>query len=293
MTSILATAIEHAEIAPVPLRWYALADAAQRPELPGAIATSAIHRCLFDASVGSPLAACAPHLVSMQAPSSDNRGWNWIERHASSSPCITMLASTLSFDELFVHLQCFTEVVLPDGEDMFFAFWDPAILGTLVGQPDDSTLHVPGPSLSPSQRNALLNGITNWWYWDREGGLRRINGMAEVGAETSTDLPLRLTQAQVDMLVEASVPDHVLHYVQLNQAHLLDAVPKGLRHAAVRSSLGHARELGLAGMGDLVNFVCASLIYGEAMKTDATISALLERVHSGALTWDQAMDVLP
>ena len=290
MTSILAVAIESAALES--LHWYALADAAQRPELPGAIATNANHRCLFDASEGSQLAACAPHLVSMPMPSSDNRAWNWIERYASSSPCITMLASTLSFDELFVHVQRFTEVVLPDGEDMFFAFWDPAILGTLVGQPADNTLHVPGPALSPAQRNALLNGITNWWYWDREGGLQRIDGTA-AGAETSNDLPLRLSQAQVDMLVEASVPDHVLHYVQLNQAHLLDAIPKGRRYAAVRSSLEHARELGLTGMGDLVNFVCASLIYGEAMKTNATIGALLERVRSGALTWDQVMDVLP
>lgn len=292
MTSILAVAIKDAAVAVAPLHWYALADAAQRPELPGAVATNASHRCLFDASEGSPLAASAPHLVSMPMPSSDNRAWNWIERHASSSPCITMLASTLSFDELFAHLQRFTEVVLPDGEDMFFAFWDPAILGTLVGQSADNTLHVPGPALTPAQRNALLNGITAWWYWDREGGLQRINGSV-AGAEASNDLPLRLMQAQVDMLVEASVPDHVLHYVRLNQAHLLDAIPMGMRYAAVRSSLVHARELGLSGMGDLVNFVCASLIYGDAMKTDTTISALLEKVRCGALTWDQTMDALP
>ena len=272
--------------------WYVLADAAQHSNLPAAISAGSECRNLFGAPDGSPLAEKSPYLVSMPTPSSDADQWKWMERHARRSPCVTVLASHLQLNELFEHLQSFTEVVLPDGDDMFFAFWDPAILGTLVGQADDATLHVPGPVLSETQRGMLMNGVSAWWYWDRDGALHHIKGAAEA-IEAVEPLPLALTQAQVDILVEASVPDHLLHYVELNQPQLLQKIPQEERYSVVRSSLKQARSLGLSGMGDLVNFVCARLIYGDALKNDPGMSRLLEQVRQGELTLDQAMDQFP
>jgi hypothetical protein len=288
MTSILAAA---GGVTASPLRWYAVADPAQRKELPGVIAAESESRCLFDAPEGSPLAASAPHLVSIPPPSKGDNAWVWIDRNASSAPCVTVIASPLQFGQLFAHLRSFTEVVLPDGEDMFFAFWDPAILGTLVGQIADKTLHVPGPVLSLTQRDALLQGIWAWWYWDRDGALQQIGGSAN--ERTDGALPLQLTQSQMDMLVEASVPDHLLHFVELNQSHLFESVPAPNRYRVVRAGLEHAREFGLVGMSDLVNFVCISLIYGDAMRTDPKIIELLEKLRNGVLTWEQTMDALP
>lgn len=286
-TEVIATAV-----VPSTCRWYAIADAAQERNLPGAIAHEGVSRCLLGATDGSPLAAQSPHLVSLPAPHSSLRAWQWIEVHAPRSPCVTVLASQLAFDDLFAHLQQFTEALLPDGDDMFFAFWDPAILGTLVGQVDDQTLHVPGPVLSAAQRDALTRGVAEWWYWDRDGLLHHIRPLHDP-ADEPVDLPIALTQQQVDQLVEASVPDHVLHYLELNQPHLLNGLPRIERYGVMRSHLLHARDVGLTGMRDLVNFACAGLIYGSSLRSDPDIAALLQRVRKGELSFDDALDQFP
>jgi hypothetical protein len=271
--------------------WYAVADAAQHRSLPAAITTNRGCRCLFGASEGSPLAAKSPHLVPLAAPSIDSPAWHWINRHAKSSPCVIVMQSSWDFEAVYERLRQLTQVAMPDGEDMNFAFWDPAILGTLVGQADDETLHVPGPVLEDGQRQQLLGGIDTCWYWDREGGLHEISGKLAIDVAASG--PLTLSQTQVDALVEASVPDHVLHYIELNQPHLLQATAYGQRYRAIRAYVQRGRELNLVGMGDLVNFACAGLIYGAALDQDPLVCALLASVSRGTLTLTQALDEFP
>jgi hypothetical protein len=93
--------------------------------------------------------------------------------------------------------------------------------------------------------------------------------------------------------VEASVPDHVLHYIELNQPHLLQDTPHEQRYGVTCAHLLHAREVGLQGMGDLVNFVCAGFIYGEALRNDPAITSALQNVHAGKCSFDQAMEQFP
>lgn len=281
----------------VPCRWYAIADAAQHKALPGTLVQNSHfkHRCLFDTAQDSPIAAHSPHLVALPAPAMHNEAphpaWKWIERYAPDIPCITVLASPLDFEDLHRHLRQWTEVLLPDGEEMFFAFWDPMILGTLMGQADDRTLYVAGPALDETQRAGLTAGIQSWWYWDRDGQIRALRIDMKEALPTTT--PLQLTYQQMDMLVEASVPDHVQHYVELNQAYLLSNMDARQRYSIVREHLMQARTLGLTSMGDMVNYVCAALIYGPAMRQDPQITDLLEQVRAHRLTLDQALEAMP
>jgi Domain of unknown function (DUF4123) len=279
--------------------WYAIADSAQHKALPDAISVDGgQQRCLLDAPVGSPLAAQAPHLVQLPSPSEGSDGWKWIARNVPGLPCATVIATTLEFDQLFDHLKPFTEVLLPDGDDMFFAFWDPAILAVLVGQADDPTLYVKGPVLTAEQRAAFTQGIAGWWYWDREGSLRSVRIEAAAADAKSVqdkllDMPLQLTQTQVDDLVETSVPDHVLHYVELNQGHLLNDIKPRQRYEVVLKNLVAARDIKLDTMSDLVNYVCTALIYKDQFKQDKTIQALLGRVEKGELQFAQALELMP
>lgn len=274
-------------------RWYAIADSAQDKSLPAAIAApGASVRCLLGATQGSPLAEQSPHLVRLNPPSHGAAAWQWIARVAPRTPCVTVLASSLSFDALFEQLKQFTEIRLPDDFDMFFGFWDPAILGTLIGQADDETLHVKGAVLDDAQRQMLFGGLTGWWYWDRNGGLHRI----EVGTDTPAvklPAPIMLSQAQVDALVEAGVPDHVLYFVDLNQPHLLTSVPVRERYNYTKCALRGAREIGLSGMMDLVNYVCMTLIFGAQWSNDERIANLLRRVKSKELDFSDAIKLLP
>lgn len=270
--------------------WYAIADSAQQRALPGALLEGGGEvRCLLGASQDSPLAHKSPHLVRLDKPTAAHAAWSWIGLYASARPCVTVIASPLDFDALFVRLAQCTDVILPDGDAMFFAFWDPVILGTLVGQPDDTTLHVPGPVLSPEQCATLTDGIGAWWYWDRSATLRSL----AISGSQSGEVPLRLDQRQVDDLVEASVPDHVLYYLELNQGQLLRDIPDRERYAYVREALVWGRDLHLSKMNDLVNFVCVRLIYKERMQEDQTVRAILARVKSGETSFATALDELP
>lgn len=274
------------------LNWYVIADSAQDKALPAVLKKhNEASRCLLDAPEESPLSASAPHLVQLSAPQTDNSAWQWLRRNANALPCVTVLASESNFDSVFSHLQQFTEVLLPDGEDMFFAFWDPAILATLLGQADDHTLHVPGPVLNEAQQATLTKDIKAWWYWDREGVQRSLPVSQE--EKNYVDTPLQLTQKQVDDLVEASVPDHVLYHLELNQPLLLSDIESSRRYGVIQRYLVEARDIKLEAMNDLVNYVCAGLIYKEQFKQDALILTLLDRVKQGNLKFSEALELMP
>jgi hypothetical protein len=285
------TALQQVENEHGGLKWYAIADSAQNAALPTAlkVETRRIH-CLLGAVPDSPVAKHAPHLVELHSPLTISDAWRWIFRNARLKPCISVIATEHDFDALFAKLALWTEVRLPDDDSMYFAFWDPAILGTLIGQDDDLTLHVKGPVLNSQQRGLLIGGVTGWWYWDRDGKMHAI----AMDDFTNTSIePVTLVQQQVDDLVEASVPDHVLYYLELNQPLLIAKVPSSQRYKVVRAALTEARGMGLIAMSDLVNSVCIELIYGDRMRTDPVILNLLGEVKHGSVTFREAMSRFP
>jgi hypothetical protein len=273
------------------LNWYAIADSAQHSALPKALIHGARNvRCLLGASQGSPLAQHSPHLVELCSPQEASNSWSWISLNAKSKPCVSIIATRKSFEELFSQLSDCVEVVLPDGDVMYFAFWDPAILGTLMGQADDQTLHVKGPVLNSRQREKILNEMNGWWYWDRSGEVHSIVSF-EAGCQID-DGPIFLSQVQVDDLVEASVPDHVLYHIKSNQHYLLNDVMPEKRYFLVSHALERARAIGLTGMRDLVNYVCVELIYKERIH-DAAIKRVFDEVKNGRIKFDVALNQLP
>lgn len=204
------------------LTCYAIIDHAQDASLLARFAKDGLSnrsKCLLPAALDSEVADYAPHLLELSPLAADAESWPDILQIGSQHPAsFTLLASQRSFDSLWDHLAQFSEIVLPDDTDMIFAFWDPAVLGTLTGQKSDLTLHVPVPVLSERQRARLLQGISAWWYWDRDGNPQQVlpRDNEEATAAHLVALPLKLTQVQVDMLVEAGVPDQLLSMVLEN-----------------------------------------------------------------------------
>jgi hypothetical protein len=253
-------------------------------------------KCLLPAALDSDIEDYAPHLLELSPLAADAGIWPTILRGGTQHPAtFTLLASRLSFDALWDHLSAFTEILLPDDTDMVFAFWDPAVLGALTGQASDLTLHVPAPVLSERQRSRLLKGISAWWYWDRDGNPQQIlpRDNAEAAAADLVSLPLKLTQVQVDMLVEAGVPDQLLSMVMENQPQLLWDIPASQHYKTIENHLLDARKLKLFGMRDILNYICAALIYGDELQKDSNIVALLDQVKVGAISFDIAMEQFP
>ncbi len=274
------------------LQWYAIVDNAQCQKPPNILDVGSRQiRCLLDAPLNSPLAQLCPHLVELCAPDYVDSGWAWIRLHGASTPCVSVIATRKSFDALSTQLAGCTQISLPDGDTMFFAFWDSAVLGTLIGQTDDETLHVPGPVLDQRQQTMLTDGIEKWWYWDRNGGIHSF------AVRSSSDLmaanSLELDQQQVDDLVEASVPDHLLYYLSLNQSALINDFSPSERYHIVRDALARARDIGLISMRDLVNYLCVELIYKERLSEDRYIAGLLAKVKANQLSFHDALELFP
>jgi Domain of unknown function (DUF4123) len=279
------------------LYFYAIVDSAQDARLLAtllAMTPGMQSQCLLVDVNGPELSKAAPHLVTLPPFAEDSEAWLTVFRSAASNPAsISIIASHRKFSALFTHLVPFTEIVLPDGDEMIFAFWDPAILGTLVGQRDDSTLHVPGPVLSARQRSKLLAGMSAWWYWDRNGQQHQMRDDAPQADADQVVLPLKLTLIQVDMLVEASVPDHLLGHIKESQPHLLFDLPEAEQYALVEQHLLEARKLNLRGMQDIINYICAGLIYGSKMQHDSVMAELLDNVKTGHISLSEAMEQFP
>jgi len=146
------------------LKWFALADSAQHAALPSAILAPGNHaECLLSGDKHSLIARYAPHLVEMAAPSESAIEWKWVLRNAKARPCLTVIATKCAFGELLQRLRNCCEVSMPDNDLMYLAFWDPAILGVLIGQADDRTLHIKGPVMNSEQRRWLTEKIVHWW----------------------------------------------------------------------------------------------------------------------------------
>ncbi|MFB9289322.1 DUF4123 domain-containing protein [Pseudoduganella plicata] len=281
------------------LTCYAIVDSAQDQALLQTFDKHGLKmqsKCLLPAALASGLEDYAPHLLELSPLAGDSDVWPTILQGGAAHPAsLTLIVSRLAFDALWHHLAAFTEILLPDDTDMIFAFWDPAVLGTLTGQSADKTLHVPVPVLTERQRARLMQGISAWWYWDRNGNPQQVlpKNSAEAEEAHLVDLPLKLTQIQVDMLVEAGVPDQLLSMLKENQPLLLLDIPTSEHYAMVEQHLLEARKLKLYGMRDILNYICAALIYGTAIKTDPFISELLEQVRAGVISFDAAMEKFP
>lgn len=240
------------------------------------------------------LDAC-PHLIALgeastAAPLLADRGVR-----TPTPSAYTLILSRAPFETLLDHLQHFCDVKLSGGIEMILALWDPAILGTLVGQRDDDTLHVPGPVFSPAQCNAFLAPVDAWWYCDRESRWHLIQPTGD--EPPNPDLltcPVPFDQEQEDVLVEAGVPDQVLYHLETNRPTLFDEkIPHARRYRFVRAVLPSARMLGLEGMRDLTGFVALCLIYRQRIETDPQILHLLDEVQKKTITFDEAMARMP
>lgn len=277
------------------LHWLAIVDSAQDARLPRALSSEPAHcHGLFGATLGSPRGDVSPWLVELPPPARpDDMPWRWVLRETPRCPAsLSVIASHADAAGTLAHLERFMNIRLPDEDDsLLLALWDPAILGTLCGQPDDRTLHVPGPILTEAQRRSLMSPFAAWWYCDRDGHWHEVT--AEDAAGNTVQPPLRLSQEQTDQLVEASVPDHVLYHLGTNQPLLLERVPREERYRRIRDLVSRARDHGLQSQRDLVNFCCASLIYGPRLDSDPTLQTLLQRLKRGERSLDELLPEFP
>lgn len=275
-----------------PLQLYLLLDAAQHRDLLAQLPQNGAE-ALFAFTRDSKEGKVSPWLVHLgrsgQALNKpQQRFLDAVLDVVQASPCATLLASECEQPVLMAHLRRAMDPRMPGKEGSYLAFWDPAILAALLGQSDADAQSRIEAVLSPAQGRALLGPVGHWWCWSRSGRLHEY--AASDFSVPPAPLPLALSAAQVDALVQSSVPDLLIYYVNLNQVHLRDKLTPLAMHWFARQQLVYARRLGLTGTRDLLNYLCVALTVGERFDQYPSLSPILTRVKAGQLSFDKAME---
>lgn len=275
------------------LNLFALVDVAQEPSLLRRFHSNDLDSaCLYGYEPDSPIAKATPRLLQIDRQRHETL-LSYLVRQSKFRPLGTMLAATCNLSELTTHLRACMDVRLDGHDDMFLAIWDPAILGTLLGETADQTLHMQGPALTAEQAKALVGPVLHWWYWDRKGNCHNIAKAVVQSNSSPESIPLQLDSQQVDMLVEASVPDHLLYHLNTNLPELIEKLVAEKRYDFVRQQLKRGREHGLDGTGDLVNYIAIALAFGARFDEITSVAQILQRVKDKELSFEQAMKLLP
>ncbi|OTG82512.1 hypothetical protein B9T31_14545 [Acinetobacter sp. ANC 4558] len=270
------------------LNIYVLADAAQESKFLKAF-THLRQKCLIIEAAGEKARAVSPHLLQMPIDFFANE-WQWIQKNAAGTSIITIIVSGLSFKSLFDHLRCFLEIQLEGGLDLFLAFWDPAILATLVGNKEDTSLYVQGSLFNEKQIQDLLTPIHSWWYWNRVAQLQKIIGFNQyLEKRPIIKTPIQFTVEQEEQMIEATLPDNLIYYLKLNNGFLVDHLDTQALYKMIIDNLPKARKIGLSGTRDLVNFMCLKLVYKDQFDTDTQLQSILNDVEKAKISMDDAM----
>ncbi|WP_202724510.1 DUF4123 domain-containing protein [Acinetobacter pittii] len=273
------------------LNIYAIADAAQDKKFLKVL-EHLRQKCLLKEASGEKAKEISPHLI--QLPKNfTSLEWEWIESNVAGTTKMTIIITPLTFDYLYKHLRNFLDIEFDGGLEMMLAFWDPAILATLVGHKADKTLYVQGSVFNPQQIEALLKPIQSWWYWDRLSNLQSIFGLNErVEVLPPIEKPLHFTVEQEEMMVEATFPDNLIYYLKLNNSFLVDKIDDKSLYEFVIKSIPEARDYCLSGTRDILNFICLKLMYGVQFESDHKLQYLLNNLKDKKLTMDQIMNSL-
>lgn len=93
-------------------------------------------------------------------------------------------------------------------------------------------------------------------------------------------------------MVEASFPDHLIYYLNLNNPFLVEDFKEWELYPYVVKKIALAREYGLEGTRDILNFICLTLIYKNTFEQDELLQSVLLKVQNKMITIDQAMEDL-
>ncbi|UKE70989.1 DUF4123 domain-containing protein [Xanthomonas cerealis pv. cerealis] len=277
---------------------YALIDPAQDGQILDALRHARTHCFLGDASA---VREVSPHLVELPSGTHSLSSWNKLIRRGKEKPCALLLRSNLSFDRLFSHFLDFLDVQVNDSTTMLLAWWDAAILASLLGQPNDKTLHERGPVFTAQQRRAFVDPLIKIGYWDRTGQLQviKVKELDETVPALSSEylrdsvLPLKFSADQVRLLVKATTPDQVLHELRLNQPGVLSDRSEWENYRMTCNLVDAARNYGIVGLQDMVNFTGAGMILGEEFYLHPKISGELAAIQESKRSFSDVLKSLP
>jgi hypothetical protein len=186
-----------------------------------------------------------------------------------NSPCMSLIWSRVSLDDMVTHLRSFLYADIGDGMRGMVRFYDPRNIGAIVKVWGDQI------------RNIFMAPIDRWLYRGRHEEWQRIENDALFGRRICKSITIQLEQADLDALTAHTEPDELL--ASLIQLGLVDeARPYLARFADFLPRYQRALQWGLMEPSDRLNFCRHAYLYGLDFDRHLRVHhALSERATTG------------
>jgi hypothetical protein len=199
---------------------------------------------------------------------------NWVGENGAYTSSLLLLASPLSMHELAHRLTRRLDGVLPEDIEIMLRFFDPRIFEQLM------------QVLSAEQKQAFLSVAHRWWFADRRGKLQDV---AAIFSEADIhEIPLMLTVAQENALLDASEPDQVAELLLSGVPDEYLALQPPQRHDFILRHVASARLLGITATHELALYCALALLHGEQFATQENWQSGLQGVLAGTMSLEQA-----
>lgn len=269
-------------------RWYALMDQAfdhdERPPLRWHRPVGAIYR-MSGAEQISPLLLELPPALGEELADDLMR----LIRHAQSRPMLSFVQTTLSLDALCEAWQSIKWVETSDGQKLLFRFADARGITALP------------TCLSADHWARVCDPLVAWHVASRTGALQALPmpGPEQRSASQATlaeqNHPFRITDAELDRLMDASLPDALIDALHERVPDaLLMCERKADAYEWVRGSCALAKASQMDSSEDQLALAAAVCLSGGTLLRHPELPSLLaaHKGDSAALT-DALVDLLP
>ncbi|WP_158592192.1 DUF4123 domain-containing protein [Noviherbaspirillum sedimenti] len=187
--------------------------------------------------------------VLLHATSDQTMTLAWFLEHTKGLHCLSWIESSLGLTAMRDHLRSLARITAEDGVSYDMRFYDTRILPAWYQMLDaHQEVHALGP-------------INSWTYLDRDSLPCTLFGHSQAHAPAGQTLQLSATQER--SLLEATLPDIVLEYLEQNGNADLAAMPPAQRYAFIADQVKKASsQYGIVSIQEIALFCSLALGIG-------------------------------
>lgn len=251
--------------------FYLLVDHAGMPGLDRKLAHSRLEWVsLFAGTIQANALSVAPLLIHIGSSSrhlNNDAFLTSVCERGTYSSCLMLVASQLSPSSLASRLTARLDARISEDMDVLLRFFDPRVFEQLV------------LCLSSEQRKAFLSAGSGWWFVNRRGELRHVEG--QFSHPEPFHAPLVLSESQENQLVDASEYDQVEEQLRLSVPGELSLLPPANRYEFINRHMATARDFRINSTREVALYCALALVYGADFSTRSEWASLLELIRKG------------
>lgn len=232
---------------------------------------------VFDDTKEESALSVAPILFKLSDVASENHGGlrRWIEEHGSYTSSMILFTSSLLRDEVVRRLRIRLNAIVSENMEVLLRYYDPRVL--------EAMLNV----LSDVQLQDFLSIADCWWYLNRQGALVKI--ASDFSQDDMFTSPLRLTEQQEFLMLDASEPDQIADQLQKMMPDIFHNLSISLRYDFICRNASRASAIGISGTYEVALYCGVALLHGEDFSSLPQWAEVVGKVQHRAIKFSTAL----